>query len=131
MNDLMNDLMNNSMQAPVSDPMCDRQETLPVRMDSYTRLCLTGIVVLLAVLVIGLWAQHDPLAQRAWAKKASFAETGSQTQLTELIKAQNKTTAQLGAIASLLKSGSVKVQLVREPAKVKVKGGAHAKLPKK
>lgn len=83
------------------------KEQLRVRMDGYTRLCLTVIAVLLAVLIVGLWADHAPVADEAHAKRP---EASTEVQI---LKAQKQTTAKLDELITLLKSGNVKVQAVQ------------------
>ena len=85
-------------------------ETLKVRVDWYTRTCLTAIAVLLTVLIIGLWADHTPQAPRASAKP--FVESGTQAQIIQVVKAQDRTTAKLTELIALMRSGQVKVEVV-------------------
>lgn len=92
------------------------KETLRVRMDAYTRVCLTVIAGLLTVLIIALWADYTPQLRQVQAK-GPFVDTSTQTQLVQLVGAQNKTTAKLQELISLLRSGEVKVQLAQEARK--------------
>lgn len=82
-------------------------ERIHVRLDTYTRVCLGAITVLLTVLIVGLWAQM-PLAGTAGAADTTFAPS-----LTSY-KAQEITNAKLDELIALLKDGSVKVQVVGE-----------------
>lgn len=82
-----------------------------VRLDTYSQLCLTAIAVLMTVLIIGLWADRAPLASQAQAK-GPFMESGTQTQLVAMVKAQQKTVAKLDQLLSVLKSGQVRVRIV-------------------
>ena len=95
--------------------MRDNGEKLPVRTDAYVRVCLTAIAVLLAVLVVGLWGDHAPPAVAAPAARGPFLDSSTQTQLVELVRAQEKTTAKLDELLRLFKSGRVKVQLAESP----------------
>ncbi len=90
--------------------MNNEKQTLPVRMDGYTRFCLTVIAVLLTVMIIGLWADKVHLAETANAKaKGSFVESSTKAHMIRLVKAQDKTTAKMDELIRLLKSGQVKV----------------------
>jgi len=84
--------------------------------DAYTRVCLTAIAVLLTVLIVGLWADHAPIAGQAHAKGA-FVDSGMQSQLVAMVKAQQKTTAKLDQLIGVLKSGQVKVHVVNADAR--------------
>ncbi len=84
------------------------QEKVTVRVDGYTRVCLTAIVVLLTALVIGLWAEI-PAAIDA---RAAEPFLNSSAQREETIKAVEATNERLDKIITLLKSGEVKVQMV-------------------
>jgi hypothetical protein len=83
---------------------------IEIRVDAYTRLCLTAIAVLLTVMVLGLWAQ-TPVAAPALAADG-FGDTGARiaAQLDEAVK----TNAKLDQLLTLLSSGQVKVQVVKE-----------------
>lgn len=98
--------------------MAKEQKTVRVRVDGYTRVCLTVIAVLLTVLIVGLWADYTPSPERAQAAKP-FVETSTQVQIVQMIRAQDRTTAKIAELIALLKSGQVKVQLDE-----KDKGGA-------
>ncbi len=101
------------------------KKTLHLRLDTYTRVCLTATVILLTVLIIALWANHVPLVGEAQAKAGGpFLATSTQMQLMQLVKAQDKTTAKVDAILRFLESGQMKVQLVEK--KDKGKGVQHA-----
>lgn len=84
-------------------------EKMDVRMDRYTRVCLTVIAVLLTVLIMGLWADQTPDPPRADAAKP-FADSGAQRKVTQDIQMQ--TNEKLDELGRLLKSGEVKVQIV-------------------
>jgi len=98
---------------------------IEIRVDGYTRLCLTAIAVLLTVLVVGLWAEA-PLASPAQAGD-TFGDTGAR--IAAQLEAAQKTNAKLDELIGLLTSGQVKVQLVKEKDD-KAPGGAYAPPPK-
>lgn len=109
--------------------MGKEKETFRVRVDGYTRVCLTVIAVLLTVLIVGLWADHTPSADQARAAKP-FVETGTQAQIVLLVRAQDRTTAKIAELITLLKSGQVKVQIDQKGGKSA--GGSNASVkPKK
>ena len=89
-------------------------EKMDVRMDRYTRVCLTVIAVLLTVLIMGLWADQTPDPPRANAAE-SFADSGAQRKVTQDLQMQ--TNEKLDELGRLLKSGEVKVQVVEGPKK--------------
>ena len=91
--------------------MDTNKQRYEVRMDTYTRVCLTAIAVLMTVLIVGLWADHVPLAGKVQAAGA-FVESGTQTQLVEMVKAQKLTAAKIDQLIAVLKSGQVTVKLV-------------------
>jgi hypothetical protein len=106
--------------------MEDARRKIQVRVDGYTRVCLTAIAALLTVLVIGLWAEAPATAPRAGAAeapKATFGDTAAQRQ--EQLKAVQQTNEKLDELIRLLKTGTAKVQLV-EKAPEKARGGNHA-----
>ena len=84
-------------------------QEMQVKVDGYTRLCLTAIALLLTVLVIGLWADGVPVADRADAAEMFL---NSSAQRKALIKAQEQTNAKLDELIKVLKGGEVKVKLV-------------------
>ena len=79
-----------------------------VRIDNYTRVCLTFIAVLLTVLIAGLWAQV-PLAGDARAAEP-FIDASAQR--FAAVKAQEQTNQKLDELIALLRSGDVRVQTV-------------------
>ena len=106
-----------------------------VRIDGYTRFCLSAIVVLLAVLIIGLWAE-GPISPVPDAAGADVSKTPSGilpnagAQRLAMIKAIGATNDKLDKIINLLKSGNIRVCLVEADKEKKVPGNVH-KLPKK
>ena len=101
-----------------------------VRMDRYTRVCLTVIAALLTVLIVGLWADRAPTTGEARAA-AGFLDSGATQQLTRLLKAQEQTNARLKELIALLGSGRAKVQVVESEAKPPAPAGGNHAQPKK
>ncbi len=100
-----------------------------VRVDRYTRWCLTVIAVLLTVLIVGLWGPGSPWASDATAQsrrgKDGFVDPAMQRD--KQVKAIQSNGAKLQEIINLLKSGVVKVKVVDDAKGAQ--GGEHA--PKK
>ena len=101
------------------------QRKIEVRVDVYTRVCLTAIAVLLTVVVVGLWSQAAPWpAPAAAGEKAadgSFGDMG--TRVAAQLDATNKTNAKLDEIIRLLTSGQIKVQIAKEKEEKGGEGG--------
>lgn len=91
--------------------MNDTREKIQVRVDGYTRVCLTVIAVLLAVLIVGLWADGDRWVDRASAQSDGGSEQ-AQAQ-AKLLEAQEKTTAAIQNMTAVLTSGKVKVLVMK------------------
>jgi len=87
------------------------KQNIEIRVDAYTRVCLTAIAVLLTVLVVGLWSQEAPLVSSARADPA-FGDMGGK--IAAQLEAANKTNAKLDDLLKLLTSGQVKVQVVKD-----------------
>ena len=87
-----------------------------LRVDGYTRVCLTVLAVLLTLLVIGLWADmpvgHD--SARAAGSKA-FVDAIAQRKM--ILEAQKTTNTKLEELIRLFRDGRAKVQLAEAPAK--------------
>ncbi|MFW6133269.1 MAG: hypothetical protein ACOC8F_05175 [Planctomycetota bacterium] len=98
----------------------DAPRTSRIQVDTYTRVCLTVIAVLLTVLIVGLWADGTPDARPARAAE-SFANATEQRKA--IIDAQEATTAKLGELIALLRSGKVEVRLADAPDKAPKEGG--------
>ncbi len=98
-------------------------EITTVHIDGYTRFCLSAIVVLLTVLIVGLWA-NGPISDVSDASAAAKSpKSGSSSTLTLLdarsqrvgtLKAAQKTNKQLDKIIALLKSGEIRVSIAGE-----------------
>ena len=105
--------------------MGKERKTLRVRVDWYTRACLTVIAVLLTVLIVGLWADYTPSAEPAAAARAAasgkpFVDHSTQAEIAQVVRAQDRTTVKIGELITLLQSGQVKVQVSADPSS---KGG--------
>jgi hypothetical protein len=80
-----------------------------VHVDTYTRVCLTAIAVLLTLAVLGLWGEVGPRPAAAVGAEP-FGDAGGQRDA--LVKAQEKTNAKLDELITLLRAGEAKVQVV-------------------
>ena len=89
--------------------MSGQKQTVVI--DGYTRFCLTAIMVLLTVLIVGLWAEGPDLADRAAAKegKVPMVKTSALAQRTKLIAAAEQTNQKLDRLIRLLESGKLEV----------------------
>ena len=83
-----------------------------VLVDRYTRFCLTAIVVLLTVLIVGFWADGVPMARNAGAAEPMRYQPQSAIDISEMTRLQGQTNEKLDKIARLLESGTAKVQMV-------------------
>lgn len=84
-----------------------------IRVDVYTRCCLTVIAVLLSVLIVALWAQPLPLSGQAIAApSAGIPDSGRQRQI--MIEELQKNTSKLEQLIRLFESGKAKVQVVQD-----------------
>lgn len=109
-----------------------KDEKMVVQVDAYTRVCLTVIAVLLTVVIIGLWADGVPQADRAAAGKVITEQRrppGPGAQRAEIVAAQKQTTAKLAELIAVMKSGDVRVRVTEMPAHPA--GGTNAAGPKK
>jgi hypothetical protein len=113
-------------------------EVATVHVDGYTRFCLSAIVVLLTVLIVGLWA-NGPVSDVSDASAAvKSPKSGSSTlnlldaraQRVGTLKAAQKTNRQLDKIITLLKSGDIRVSIA-DAGKKKEEPKNARKLPKK
>ncbi len=100
--------------------MTDRPEgKMCVRVDAYTRVCLSVIAVLLTVIVIGLWAETPRIAADAAAKgpsaKSPKVFLDSSAQRKAQIEELQKTNQKLTELVSMLRNGQAKVQIVAAP----------------
>ena len=84
-----------------------------VRVDTYTRVCLTAIAVLLTVVVLGLWADGVPTAgELRGAEK--FLDSAAQRKA--ILEQQKQTNAKLDELVGMFRNGQAKVRLVQEAA---------------
>lgn len=101
-------------------------QDITVKVDAYTRTCLSIIAVLLTVLIVGLWADAWP-DRSAEAANPAAARTdvfkGSVAGRDDLLKVSQGISTKLDRIMNLLRSGQVKVQ-VQEGASPAGKGRA-------
>ena len=105
------------------------QKKTVIRVDNYTRVCLTVIAGLLTVLIIGLWADTSPRAEQAGAAE-KFLDTSAQRQ--EIVKAVEKTNARMDQLLGLFRSGQAKVTRVQQkPSKTRGVAGDVSSKPKK
>jgi hypothetical protein len=96
------------------------QRNIKVRVDAYTRVCLTAIAMLLTVVVLGLWADLGRLGPRAVAQEPVSRENRyvprSTLDLSDLLAETRQTNQKLDRIIRLLEDGQAKVQVVDQAA---------------
>ncbi|MFP4053669.1 MAG: hypothetical protein ACLFV7_07390 [Phycisphaerae bacterium] len=106
--------------------------TVRIRVDAYTRFCLTLLAVLMTVAIFGLWGSHSPTPPVAGAAEGQIF--GSTKQRGKLLDVTEETNQKLDQIIGLLKSGEVQVQVVGQKeesvttVRPKTSGGSDAKL---
>jgi hypothetical protein len=93
------------------------RRTVEIRVDVYTRSCLTVIAVLLTVLIVALWAQpltpgggDQAVAASPSAPGGGIPDAGLQRET--IIKELENQTSKLEALTRLLETGKAKVQVV-------------------
>lgn len=91
--------------------MITQGKSIRIRVDGYTRFCLTVIAGLLTVLILGLWANSVPSASPVQAADQPFGDAAAQRQAS--VDAQKETNAKLDELIQVLKSGEVKVQVAQ------------------
>lgn len=106
--------------------MDENPERVHVRVNPYTRVCLTVIAVLLTVLIVGMWAEAVPVTREAAA--TGIPDSGRQRD--KMIKELEKQTAKLDRLVRLFESGSAKVQVKDADGKQAGKNGAAPRGPK-
>jgi hypothetical protein len=97
--------------------MPDKVKTIRATVDTYTKVCLTSIVILLTILIVGLWANEVPMASQAQAagnRQGPFIDSSTQNQLINVVEAQEKTTEKIKELISVMQSGNAKVQVIIE-----------------
>ena len=95
--------------------MVKHNRKVQVRVDMYTRVCLTIIAVLLTVLIAGLWAEGVPTGRSASAGAARDTKKplwDSVSQRQALIKEMQKVSVKLDELKTVLRSGETKVTVV-------------------
>jgi len=107
--------------------MSEQQKGMQVRVDAYTRVCLTVIAALLTVMIVGLWAEQAPLAGEVRAKDG-IPNAGAQRQV--MIKALQANTAKLEELVGLFESGKAKVQVAEAKEKAEKDHAATRKAKK-
>ena len=102
----------------MSQKPADSEAKTAVRVDSYTRACLTAIVVLLTLLVLGLWSERfAPAPAQAGPGGANGTPQAIKTlgnagqQREAMVDQQTQTNRKLDEIIRLLRSGDVKVRI--------------------
>ncbi len=102
----------------MSQKPADSEAKTAVRVDGYTRVCLTAIVVLLTLLVLGLWSERlAPAAAQAGPGGANGTPQAIRTlgnaghERKSIVDQQKLTNQKLDEIIRLLRSGDVKVRI--------------------
>jgi len=101
-----------------------------VRVDNSTRFCLTAIVVLLSILIVGLWADMGEGYSQAQAKQPRYKDAkaeeavlqgrwGTSSASGKLAATQEQTNKKLDELIALFRTGQAKVQTVEGPVGVK------------
>jgi len=92
-----------------------------VRVDGYTRFCLTVLAVLLTLLIIGLWANDGVFpagsALAAPARDGVKVLTDAKVQRAAMISALEQTNRRLERILGILESGKLQVVVVERKGK--------------
>ena len=100
--------------------MANRRRNVRIRVDAYTRVCLTVLAVLMTILIVALWADGPNVNNPAQAREV-FVDSSAQR--NAMVAEVKKTNQKLDELISLLKSGSVKVQVLGKDAKKTGGGG--------
>lgn len=96
-----------------------------VRVDAYTRVCLTAIAVLLTLMVFGLWADLAPINGELGAAE-KFLDTSAQRKA--MLEQAKLTNAKLDRLVSMFSTGQAKVRVVEDKA---VQAGGKQVAPRK
>lgn len=100
--------------------MGDKQQRVELRVDAYTRVCLTVIAALMTVLIVGLWAEGPGPVGEAGAA-TGIPDSGQQR--ATMIKAIEANTAKLDRLINLFETGKAKVQVAQDGLKAGKSGG--------
>ena len=91
-----------------------------IRINGYTQFCLTAIVILLTLLIIGLWANLHwmdltPTAGAAQAADGRYLQgiPNAGAQRIAILKAIQTTINKLDKIITMLNSGQIKVVIAK------------------
>ncbi|MCY2931993.1 MAG: hypothetical protein NTV86_21355 [Planctomycetota bacterium] len=107
-----------------------RRETVRMQVDMYTRVCLTAIAILLTLTVVGLWSDRGPNGPVAQGRTYSpndkdapdrpaadtTADKNRATEVSPFVGVREeivKTNEKLQELLNSLRSGDVKVQVVK------------------
>ena len=109
--------------------MSNNGQKVELRVDAYTRVCLTVIAVLLTVLIVGLWAEGVPNARPAMGAAPAvpplapgIPNAGQQRE--QLVRETANVAAKLDRLIHLFESGDAKVQVSEAGKDGPAKGGA-------
>ena len=94
--------------------MANNQRRVRIQVDAYTRVCLTVLAGLMTILIVALWADGVNVSDSAGAREVFL---DSSAQRNAIIAETKKTNQKLDELISLLRSGSVKVQVLSKDAK--------------
>jgi hypothetical protein len=103
--------------------MGKEQQQMRLRVDAYTRVCLTIIAGLLTVLILGLWADGVHPTRQAMGTNG-IPDAGLQR--NKMIKALETNTAKLDSLIGLFETGKAKVQVIEGQEKAGKKGAVKA-----
>ena len=91
-----------------------------VKIDGYTQFCLTAIVILMTLLIIGLWANSHWMNLTSTAGVAQAADSqnlqgipNAGAQRLAILKAIQTTNNKLDKIITMLNSGQIKVVIAK------------------
>jgi len=104
--------------------MGKEQKQVRLRVDAYTRVCLTIIAGLLTVLILGLWADGVHPTRQAMGTSGGIPDSGLQR--NKMIKALETNTAKLERLIGLFETGKAKVQVIEGQEKAGKKGAVKA-----
>ena len=97
--------------------MGQKRQRVELRVDAYTRVCLTVIAGLLTLLVLGLWADGVPTPGEAFGLEAGgkgIPNAGQQRE--QIVKELKANGAKLDRLVRLFEGGKAKVQITGQKA---------------